>query len=141
MLLIQVKSQQLVAREGVVTVGTLDLVDEPSVLNFNVAAQVVLAQALLRAQVTVVDGLNLEQEDQTQEKEQKRDTHLERVVGGEMKLETVIVLQLGDSFAAVGERALVEGGRHHVLVIKVPQPQGLLAVQKYPENIGIKLCS
>ena len=33
---------------------------QPSVLNFNVAAQVVLAQALLRAQVAVVDGLNLE---------------------------------------------------------------------------------
>ena len=65
MLLIQVKSQQLVAREGVVTVGTLDLVNQPSVLNFNVAAQVVLAQALLRAEVTVVDRINLEKEDQT----------------------------------------------------------------------------
>ena len=66
--MIKVKSQQLVAREGVVTVGTLDLVDQPSVLNFNVAAQVVLAQALLRAQVTVVDGLNLGKKDQTLER-------------------------------------------------------------------------
>ena len=67
MLLIQVESQQLVARESVVTVGTLDLV-QPSVLNFNVAAQVVLAQALLRAQVTVVDGLNLGKKDETLER-------------------------------------------------------------------------
>ena len=67
MLLIQVESQQLVTRESVVTVGTLDLV-QPFVLNFYVPAQVVLTQALLRAQVTVVDGLNLEKkEDQNQE--------------------------------------------------------------------------
>ena len=125
MILIEVERQQLVAREGLVTVGTLDVVGQPSVLNFNVSAQVVLTQTLLRAEVTVVDGLNLEQEDQTLEKEQawnekrRRDTHLERVVGGEMKLEAVIVLQLGDSLGAVGEGALVEGGRHHVLVVKV----------------------
>ena len=71
MLLIQVESQQLVARESVVTVGTLDLV-QPFVLNFNVAAQVVLAQALLRAQVTVVDGLNLEKKDQNGKKDMGR---------------------------------------------------------------------
>ena len=64
--MIKVESQQLMAREGGVTVGTVDLV-QSSVLNFNVAAQVVLTQALLRAQATVVDGLNLEQEDQRQE--------------------------------------------------------------------------
>ena len=60
--------------------------------------------------------------------------HLERVVGREVKLETVVVLQLGDCLAAIWEGALVEGGRHHVLVIKVTQPQGLLAVQKDPEK-------
>ena len=64
--MIKVESQQLMAREGGVTVGTVDLV-QSSVLNFNVAAQVVLTQALLRAEATVVDGLNLEQEDQRQE--------------------------------------------------------------------------
>ena len=59
-----------------------------------------------------------------------------------MKLETVIVLQLRDSLAAFWERALVEGSGYHVLIIEVPQPQGLLAVQKDPENITrIKLCS
>ena len=64
------------------------------------------------------------------------------MVGRKMKLETVIVLQLRDSLAAFWERALVEGGGHHVLIIEVPQPQGLLAVQKDPENITrIKLCS
>ena len=116
MLLIKMESEQLVAGESVFTMGTLDLV-QPSVLNFKVPGQVVLAQALLRAQAAVVDGLNLE-----------------RVVGGEVKLETVIVLQLGDRLVAIWEGALVEGGRHHVLVIKVTQPQGLLAVQKDPEN-------
>ena len=55
-------------------------------------------------------------------------------MGREVKLETVVVLQLGDSLVAIWERALVEGARHHVLVIKVPEPQGLLAVQKYPEK-------
>ena len=116
--------------------GTLDLV-QPSVLHLKVADQVVLAQALLRAQATVVDGLNLEQEDQTLEKEvskRRRAMHLERVVGRQVKLETVVVLQLGDCLAAIWEGALVEGGRHHVLVIKVTQPQGLLAVQKDPEK-------
>ena len=118
------------AGEGVFTMGTLDLV-QPSVLHLKVPAQVVLAQALLRAQATVVDGLNLEQEDQTLE---KGVSHLERVVGREVKLETVVVLQLGDCLAAIWEGALVEGGRHHVLVIKVTQPQGLFAVQKDPEK-------
>ena len=65
--MIQVESQQLVARESVVTVRTLHMV-QPSVLDFNVATQVVLAQALLRAQVTVVDGLNLGKKDQTLER-------------------------------------------------------------------------
>ena len=41
------------------TVGTRSVVEAP-VFNFNVAAQVVLAQALLRAEVTVVDRINLE---------------------------------------------------------------------------------
>ena len=99
--MIQMESQQLVARESVVTVGTLDLV-QPSVLNFNVAAQVVLAQALLRAQVTVVDGLNLEKEggpkgqkrNGTNRKENLPVWYLERMVGRKMKLETMIVLQL-----------------------------------------------
>ena len=136
MLLIEVESEQLVAGKSVLTVGTLDLV-QPSVLHLKVADQVVLAQALLRAQATVVDGLNLEQEDQTLErdfKEKKRCVHLERVVRREVKLETVVVLQLGDCLAAIWEGALVEGGRHHVLVIKVTQPQGLFAVQKDPEK-------
>ena len=117
--------------------GTLDLV-QPSVLHLKVPDQVVLAQALLRAQATVVDGLNLEQEDQTLEKgvskRRRGGVHLERVVGREVKLETVVVLQLGDCLAAIWEWALVEGGRHHVLVIKVTQPQGLFAVQKDPEK-------
>ena len=126
--MIKVKSEQLVAGEGVLTMGTLDLV-QPSVLHLKMPEQVVLAQALLRAQATVVDGLNLEQEDQTLE---KGVSHLERVVEREVKLETVVVLQLGDCLAAIWEGALVEGGRHHVLVIKVTQPQGLLAVQKDP---------
>ena len=65
--MIKVESEQLVAGESVLTMGTLDLV-QPSVLHLNVPDQVVLAQALLRAQATVVDGLNLEQEDQTLEK-------------------------------------------------------------------------
>ena len=55
-------------------------------------------------------------------------------MGGEMKLETMIVFQLGDRLVAVWERALVEGGRHHVLVVKVTKPQGLLAIQKDPEK-------
>ena len=50
------------------------------------------------------------------------------MVRGKMKLETMIVLQLGNCLAAFWERALVEGGAHHVLVIEVTQPQGLLAV-------------
>ena len=59
-----------------------------------------------------------------------------------MKLETVIVLQLRNCLAAFRERALVEGSGPHVLVVKVSQPQGLLAVQKDPENITrIRLCS
>ena len=72
MLLIEVKSEQLVAGESVLTMGTLDLV-QPSVLHLKVPAQVVLAQALLRAQATVVDGLNLEQGDQTLEKGLRRE--------------------------------------------------------------------
>ena len=72
MLLIEVKSEQLVAGKSVLTMGTLDLV-QPSVLHLKVPAQVVLAQALLRAQATVVDGLNLEQEDQTLEKGFRRE--------------------------------------------------------------------
>ena len=141
------------AREGGVTVGTVDLV-QSSVLNFNVAAQVVLTQALLRAEATVVDGLNLEQEDQRQEnvffilgnekfssqsqsksKDQNgKKRYLERVMGREMKLQTMIVFQLGDRLVAVWEGALVEGGRYHVLVVKVTKPQGLLAVQKDPKK-------
>ena len=70
--MIKVKSEQLVAGEGVFTMGTLDLV-QPSVLHLKVPAQVILAQALLRAQATVVDGLNLEQGDQTLEKGLRRE--------------------------------------------------------------------
>ena len=65
-LVVEVESQQLVAGELGFTVGTRSVVEAP-VFNFNVAAQVVLAQALLRAEVTVVDRINLEKEDQTQD--------------------------------------------------------------------------
>ena len=143
-LVVEVESQQLVAGELGFTVGTLSVV-EPPVFNFNVAAQVVLAQALLRAEVTVVDRINLEKEDQTQDQgkgswvslysnRKRNQRHLERVVGRKVKLETMVVLQFRDCSGASGQRAVVEGGGHHVLVVEVPQPQGLLAVQKHPEK-------
>ena len=63
MLLIEVESEQLMTSKSVITVGALCQV-QPSVLNFDMSGQVVLTQALLRAQATVVYGLNLEQGDQ-----------------------------------------------------------------------------
>ena len=72
MLLIEVESEQLMTSKSVITVGTFCLV-QPSVLNFDMSRQVVLTQALLRAQATVVDGLNLEQGDQTLEKGLRRE--------------------------------------------------------------------
>ena len=129
----------MVAGELGFTVGTRSVV-EPPVFNFNVAAQVVLAQALLRAEVTVVDRINLEKKDQGKgswvslySNRKRNQRHLERVVGRKVKLETMVVLQFRDCSGASGQRAVVEGGGHHVLVVEVPQPQGLLAVQKHPE--------
>ena len=55
-------------------------------------------------------------------------------MGRKVKLETMVVLQFRDCSGASGQRAVVEGGGHHVLVVEVPQPQGLLAVQKHPEE-------
>lgn len=111
MALVEVEGQQLVEGEGLAAQGAGG-VGKVLVLQGQVTAQVVPTQAFLWTQVAVVDGVNLE-----------------GVVGGEVELEAVVVLQLGDGAGAGGQRALEEPRMDHMLVVEVAQPQRLLAHQ------------